>query len=162
MDATGLLDKIGIKTTTITAGKNKNMGNYNAPLTEEQRAILQSIADEAYEQFTQIVAESRKKPIEEIKQLADGRIYTANQAKENGLVDAVCEYEVAKDDFKDYLSGDEENPNDEDVIFVDYKYRYEENWMSLISGASSFIENPEAAVYEFLGSSRAKCLYLYQ
>ena len=161
MDATELLDKVGVKMTTITAGKNKNMGNYNSKLTEEQRAIFQSIADEAYEQFTQIVAESREKPIEEIKKIADGRVYTANQAKALGLIDAVAEYEVAKDDFKDYFSGTEEKAGEE-VIFVDYKYRYEENWLSLISGAASFAKNPEASLYQLMGNSAGKCLYLYQ
>ena len=154
VDATGLLEKLGVKMTTITAGRNKNMGNYNAPLTEEQRAIMQSIADEAYEQFTEIVADSRKMPIEKVKSLADGRIYTANQAKQNGLIDEVCSYESAKDVIRNSL--------EEDVNFVEYKYRYEESWMSLLSGAASFIKNPEASVYKLLGNTSAKCLYLYQ
>ncbi len=154
VDATGLLDKMGIKMTTITAGKNKNMGNYNAPLTQEQRAIFQSIADEAYEQFTGIVAEARDMSLSNVKKLADGRIYTAKQAKENGLVDAVCSFENAKDDIREDF--------DEEINFIEYKYRYEENWMSLLSGASSFVKNPEASVYELLGKGGAKCLYLYQ
>lgn len=179
VDATGLLEKMGVKMHTITAGRNKNMGNYNAPLTEEQRAIMQSIADEAYEQFTGIVADARDLPIETVKELADGRIYTAKQAEENGLVDDVCSYEDAKDDIRDYYWGgwesdDSENAentkesNDskkkkgEDVNFVEYKYHYEENWMSLLYGASSFVKNPEASVYELLGNTGAKCLYLYQ
>lgn len=162
VDATGLMEKIGIKMNTITAGRNKNMGNYNSPLTQEQREIMQSIADEAYEQFTGIVAEARKKPVEEIKKLADGRIYTAKQAKENGLIDAVADFELTKEDFKDYLLNDEDDKKGEDVNFIEYKYRYEENWMSLLSGAASFVNNPEASVYELLGKSSSKCLYLYQ
>ena len=158
VDATGLFDKIGVKVTTITAGKNKNMGNYNAPLTEEQRAIMQSIADEAYEQFTGIVADARDLPIETVKRLADGRIYTAKQAKDNGLIDEVCSLDDAKDTIRDELAED----TDESVNFVDFKYHYEENWMSLLYGASSFIKNPEARVYELLGKNAGTCLYLYQ
>ena len=90
MDATGLLEKLGIKSETFHSGKNKNMLNYNEPLTEEQRAIMQAAADEAYQQFTGIVAESRKLPLATVQTLADGRIYTAQQALSNGLVDGVC------------------------------------------------------------------------
>lgn len=161
IDATGLLEKIGVKMNTITAGRNKNMGNYNQPLTPEQRAIMQSIADEAYDQFTGIVADSRGMSISAIKELADGRIYTAAQAQKNGLVDKVCSFEEAKESIKKQLSEDEENSKKE-VNFIDYKYRYEENWMSLLYGASSFVQNPEACVYELLGNTSAKCLYLYQ
>lgn len=163
IDATALFDKLGIKMTTITAGKNKNMGNYNSPLTPEQRAIMQSIADEAYEQFTSIVADSREMSIEDVKKLADGRIYTANQAKKNGLVDDVCTFEDAKNGIKEFFEKeDEEGNKGETVNFVDFKYRYAENWMSLFSSAASFVQNPEASIYELLGNTSAKCLYLYQ
>ena len=89
LDATGLMEKAGIKSETIHAGKNKNMGNFNEPVTEEQRQIMQSVADECYEQFVQIVSKSRGMPISSVKKLADGRIYTAKQAKEASLIDAI-------------------------------------------------------------------------
>lgn len=161
IDATSLLDKIGIKMNTITAGRNKNMGNYNQPLTDEQHAIMQSIADEAYEQFTGIVADSRGMSLSDVKILADGRIYTASQAQKNGLIDEVCSFEDAKSNIKDYFAEDDENQKGESVNFVEYKYRYEENWMSLFSGAASFVKNPEASIYELLGNTSGKCLYLY-
>lgn len=161
IDATGLLEKAGLKMTTITAGRNKNMGNYNSPLTEEQREIMQSIADEAYEQFTEIVADSRNMSIYDVRKLADGRIYTASQARRNGLVDEVCSFETAKEKISSDLTRDEDK-KDVEINFIDYKYRYEENWMSLLSGAASFVNNPEASIYGILGSTSGKCLYLYQ
>ncbi|MCR4822875.1 MAG: signal peptide peptidase SppA [Treponema sp.] len=164
LDATGLMEKLGVKMTTITAGKNKNMGNYNSVLTEEQKAIMQSIADEAYEQFTGIVAEAREMDLSKVKELADGRVYTANQAKNNGLVDSVCPFDTAKSKIKEYFSKDDEESGaeGEDVSFVEYKYRYEENFMSFLSGAASLVKNPEASIYGLLGNTSAKCLYLYQ
>lgn len=87
VDATGLFEKLGVKITTFHSGRNKNMGSYDEPLTEEQRQIMQSIADECYAQFTDIVAESRSLSISAVHELADGRIYTAQQAKNNGLID---------------------------------------------------------------------------
>lgn len=89
IDLTGLMDKLGIKSTTIHAGKNKNMFSYDEPVTAEQAAIMQSIADESYEQFTQIVAESRGMDLAELQKLADGRVYTARQAVSNGLIDSI-------------------------------------------------------------------------
>ena len=92
-DMTGLFEKLGIKSETIHSGKNKNMFSTNEPVTEEQRKIMQSISDECYEQFTSIVAMSRNIPINDVKVLADGRIYTASQALKNGLIDAVDSWE---------------------------------------------------------------------
>ncbi len=99
-DITGLLKKYGVKSVTITAGKNKAMGSYTKELTEEQQEILQSLVDEAYEQFVGIVAEGRKMSVKDVKALADGRIYTAKQAKKNGLIDEICTYDEAVDDMK--------------------------------------------------------------
>ncbi len=126
IDATVLLDKIGIKATNFASGKNKGMLNYNEPLTDEQRQIMQSVVDETYEQFVSIVSQGRKKSIKEVKALADGRIYTANQAKENGLIDNVGTLENAEDRMKEKLgivlnlSGDDL----ENVNFYDYEYIY--------------------------------------
>lgn len=93
--------------TTVTAGKNKNMLNINSPMTEEHRAIMQGIADEAYDQFTDIVSQSRNMKIEKVRALADGRIYTAAQAEANGLIDYIDTYENAVDNMIDAI--DEED-----------------------------------------------------
>lgn len=91
-DTTGLQELLGIKTENIVSGKNKAMGN---PLTEEQRQILQAMIDESYDIFVGIVAENRGLPVEEVRQLADGRIYSALQAKELKLIDEVGTLEEA-------------------------------------------------------------------
>lgn len=121
-DLTEFMSKHGIKMNTITAGKNKNMLNIDQPLTSEQRAIMQSVADECYNQFTQIVAEGRNLPIETVKTLADGRIYTAQQAKNNKLIDDVNEFSKAKEDMKNTLF---EGKN---INFTEYKYKEDKNF----------------------------------
>lgn len=88
-DLTSMLEKLGIKATTIYSGKNKNMLNFNEPLTEEQKKIMQDISEECYNQFVEIVASARNLPINAVKTLADGRIYTARQALDNGLIDGI-------------------------------------------------------------------------
>ncbi len=99
-DLTELMEKYGIKMTTITAGRNKNMMNIDSPMTAEHKVIMQSIADECYDQFTSIVADSRGMDIQTIRTLADGRIYTANQAKNNGLIDEIGSLEQSIEDMK--------------------------------------------------------------
>lgn len=88
-DISELLDKYGIKTETITSGDNKAMGSSVEPMTKEQKEIFQSLVDEAYEQFVGIVADGRNMTVKEVKKLADGRIYTAQQALNNGLIDEI-------------------------------------------------------------------------
>ena len=99
-DLTGLLDKLGIKTQTITAGENKAMGSSTEELSQEQYEIYKGLVDEAYEQFTGLVAEGRDMDIKKVKKLADGRIYTARQAKENGLIDEIGTYQECLDAMK--------------------------------------------------------------
>lgn len=100
IDVSGLLDKLGIKTETITSGDNKSMGSSTEPMTKEQRQIYQGLIDEAYDQFVAIVAEGRGMTVAQVKKLADGRIYTAKQAVANGLVDKVGTFEEAVTDMK--------------------------------------------------------------
>lgn len=93
----GLYDKLGIQEINITSGANKAMGSAGEVMTEEQRSILQSLVDDAYNQFVGIVAEGRKMDLNTVKKLADGRIYSANQALQHKLIDGTSTYEDYKD-----------------------------------------------------------------
>ena len=88
-DLTGLFDRLGIKSTTIHSGENKNMLNYNEPLTEEQKAIMQAMCDECYDQFVSIVAKNRGIQYNTCCKISDGRLYSAKQALDNRLIDAI-------------------------------------------------------------------------
>jgi len=83
----GLFEKIGYKEIVIKSGKLKDMGSSSRALSDEEKAVFQNMIDDAYDQFVTIVAEGRGKDKAEIKKIADGRIYSGKQAKENGLVD---------------------------------------------------------------------------
>lgn len=104
----GLFDKLGVKEIDITSGKNKAMGSMGLDLTEEQRDILQSLVDESYDQFVEIVAKGRNMSDSNVRTLADGRIYSAKQAKENGLIDEICDIEEAKAAFVSQMGLDED------------------------------------------------------
>lgn len=107
VDISELLSSLGIKTQTITSGANKAMGSTTEHMTDEQRKIFQSLIDEAYDQFVNIVADGRNMSEEEVRIIADGRIYSAAQALENGLIDAVGTFEEAVSDMiSQYKLGD--------------------------------------------------------
>ena len=89
-DISKLLKKYGIKAENLTSGDNKAMGSAVEPLTKEQRQIYQGLLDDAYNQFVGLIAEGRGMNLDVVKTLADGRIYTARQAEENGLIDGIA------------------------------------------------------------------------
>ena len=126
-DMTEFLKNLGIKSETIHAGKNKNMMNYNEEFTDEQRQIMQSIADECYEQFCKIVAEERGLTIEKVHELADGRIYSANQAFSNGLIDNIGTLDKAVDNLTTKL----EKPG---IKVTSYSYESKESFISTLMG----------------------------
>jgi len=88
-NAAGLFDKLGVELTTLTSGPNKDLLNPGRPLREEERKILMGLVQDAYESFVGAVAEGRGMDPGLIRDLGDGRIYTARQALENGLIDRI-------------------------------------------------------------------------
>lgn len=85
----GFGDKYGIKSVSITSGKNKDMLNPLKDLSEEQQKLLQITIDDMYRRFVKIVAEGRTLPEEDVIKVADGRIFTANEALQNKLIDSI-------------------------------------------------------------------------
>jgi protease IV len=88
-NAEGLLQKLGLATNTIKSGEHKDMGSPFRPLTSEERGIFQAIIDDLQRQFVAKVAERRRIPLETAQKLADGRVYTAEQALASRLVDRI-------------------------------------------------------------------------
>lgn len=84
-----LLEKYGVADVTIKSGANKDLLNSTAPPNEEHRAILQGMVDETHARFVELVAKGRPFDLPMAQKLADGRIYTAKQALEHQLVDAI-------------------------------------------------------------------------
>ena len=139
-DLTGLFDKIGIKSKTIHSGKNKNMLNYNEPLTAEQEAIMQSICDECYDQFVSIVAKNRGIQYNTCCKLSDGRLYTAKQALEIRLVDAIDSWDNM---LRDLAENELKKPG---IKVVTYRYQKKrQNFIQILSGKALELENAKAA-----------------
>lgn len=90
-----LLAKIGLRPNVVKSGKHKDIGSPLRSMTEEERKLLQGVLDSIHEQFIQAVAEGRKVPVEKIRPLADGRIFSGDQAKDLGLIDSLGNLEDA-------------------------------------------------------------------
>ena len=83
----GLFEKIGYKSEVIKSGPLKDIGASNRAISEEERRLMQSLIDNVYKQFVRDIAEARALPVETVSELADGRIYSGEQALEVGLID---------------------------------------------------------------------------
>ena len=91
----GLAEKYGISFNTIKSGKHKDIMSTNRKMTDEEKEILQSIVDEMFDEFVQVVVDGRNMDEATVRELSDGRIYTGKQAKEVNLVDEVGSFEDA-------------------------------------------------------------------
>lgn len=87
----GLLEKIGVKVEALKSGANKDMGSPFRNMTDDDKKLLQGLIDQFYTRFVCVVTEGRKGRLTEsqVRTLADGRVYTAQQALEAKLVDRI-------------------------------------------------------------------------
>jgi protease-4 len=83
----GLTKKLGLDFFNLKAGRYKDVGSPFRAMSPEDKAYLQGFIDNIYQQFVSDVARNRKIPLAKLKTLAEGRIYTGEEAKEAGLVD---------------------------------------------------------------------------
>lgn len=84
-----LNDKLGITTDIVATGELSDFMNPTRPLTEVERSIIQNSVEDGYETFISRVSEGRNMSPEAVKEVASGRVWTGNQAKERGLVDVL-------------------------------------------------------------------------
>lgn len=89
LNAEGLMQKIGVSASAIKSGERKDMGSPFRALTPEERAIFQGVIDDLQKQFVSHLIERRKLAPATAATLADGRIYTADQALANRLIDQI-------------------------------------------------------------------------
>ncbi len=84
-----LMDRVGIDTGVISRGKNSGLFSIETGFTASERDVFRSNMEETYEQFTSKAAAGRDMPIEKLRDLAGGKVYTGIAAKANGLVDEI-------------------------------------------------------------------------
>jgi len=104
----GLMEKVGVSSESVKSGVNKDLGSPMKALSPEGRGIMQGIIDNMYGRFLKVIEEGRPELSPgRIKELADGRVYTASEAVALGLVDGIAYLDQAIDRTKT-LAGIEE------------------------------------------------------
>lgn len=82
-----ITQKVGMKFDVVKTNALSDMGSISRPMNAEEGALMQAMIERGYETFTGRVALGRKMPIEKVKEIAEGRVWTGEQAKDLGLVD---------------------------------------------------------------------------
>lgn len=95
-----LAKKVGVKFEVIKSGKLKDMGSPTRSLSPEERQVFEGLVQSAYGQFLTAVSEGRKMPLETLRPLADGRVFTGEQALAVGLVDVLGGFDQAIEEAK--------------------------------------------------------------
>ena len=88
-DMTGLLDKLGIKPENVKSHPLKAQPNPLEPFSEEAREAARNVVMDLFNMFVDMVVDRRKMNHDQVMKMADGRVFTGRQAKENGLIDAI-------------------------------------------------------------------------
>jgi protease-4 len=90
-----LLGKVGLKSFVLKSGMFKDSGSPLRPMTKEDRKILQDVIDSMHGQFVTAVSKGRKIPVEDVIKIADGRIFSGEQALQVKLVDRLGNFQDA-------------------------------------------------------------------
>lgn len=90
-----LNDKLGITTDEVSTGEHSDIFNMTRPHTPEEKAMIQNMIEKFYISFVGKVAEGRDMPVERIREIASGRVWTGEQAVENGLADLTGDFDMA-------------------------------------------------------------------
>jgi protease-4 len=132
----GLFEKIGYRSEVIKSGPLKDVGASNRPMSEEERKLMQDLIDNVYGQFVRDIAAARDMEEDIIRELADGRVYTGEQALEVGLIDSLGNFTDAITIAADMGGLDVEDPR---LIYpkVDRKF----SLFNLLTNAESLIDN---------------------
>jgi protease-4 len=132
----GLFEKIGYRSEVIKSGPLKDVGASNRPMSEEERKLMQDLIDNVYGQFVRDIAAARGMEEDIIQKLADGRVYTGEQALEVGLIDSLGNFTDAIIIAADMGGLDVEDPR---LIYpkVDRKF----SLFNLLTNAESLVDN---------------------
>lgn len=146
-----LLDKIGIKSLVVKSGEFKDSGSPVRPITEREKKVMQSIIDNMHNQFVLAVANGRKIQVDKVREIADGRIFTGEQAQLIKLVDKLGNLQDAIAEAAT-ISGIKEKPRiiyppkTKKSIFDLFIEGVSESFLKGITTKSSAIERFEYAI----------------
>ncbi|MBV1825112.1 signal peptide peptidase SppA [Komagataeibacter oboediens] len=142
-DVSGLLDRVGVHVDQLVSGPMKGQPSVVQPLSPEGREMLQGVISDLYGFFVNVVAQDRHMPVDRVRQLADGRPYTGQQAVSLGLVDQIG----SMDDARKWLVGATHLPDTVRVTDIG-PATTRINWRRWISGLLSGVPGAEILLNE--------------
>ncbi len=86
-EASELMERVGVRVEVVKSAEHKDTGSPFRQITPEDRAVLEALVSDVYEQFVTAVSEERGMPVDSVRAVADGRILSGRQAQAHGLVD---------------------------------------------------------------------------
>ncbi|WP_182356490.1 signal peptide peptidase SppA [Komagataeibacter europaeus] len=142
-DVSGLLGRVGVHVDQLVSGPMKGQPSMVQPLSPEGREMLQGVIADLYGFFVNVVAQDRHMPVERVRELADGRPYTGQQAVPLGLVDQVG----SMADARKWLIGNTHLPDDVQVTDIG-PAATRVNWRRWFSGILSGVPGAEFLLKE--------------
>ena len=140
-----LLNKIGVDLVVRKSGEFKDIGSPHRELTERDKEIIDALIADIQGQFVDAVAGGRALPIEKVKQIADGRIFSGARAKELDLVDVLGNFQDAVDVAKEMVA------IEGDVSLVYPKRNKMELWEAFLEGTGNSISKIVQGIQPQLG-----------
>ncbi|UWG98150.1 signal peptide peptidase SppA [Dehalobacter sp. DCM] len=148
-----LAEKVGIEEIIFKSGKNKDIMNPMRDMTSEQIQIMQAMINEYYGYFVDIVAEGRHMDRKTVIGIADGRVYTATQAKSLGLIDSIGDLDNAISEAAKMI-------NETSPTVIQYKNEEGFNFERLIYQAMPL--NMTGVIEELQNKAVPTAMYLYR
>lgn len=146
----GLSEKIGVTDTTIKSGKNKDLLNPFHPVDPEQVKLLQASVDATHDRFLDLIVRGRSLKKSQIRDLADGRLFTADEALKHQLIDGIGYWDDAMNATASLLGV-------EDLYVVTYET--EKTFLDVLMGARAPLPGLHAL---FSAASTPRRLYLWR
>lgn len=157
IDYSDLQKKLGIKENVIKSGDHKDILSSSRHMTKEEKQIMQSVIDDSFDRFVDVVKDGRHMSESKVRHLADGRVYSAQQAKDNGLIDEIGYKQTALKALSKDIGKD--NPE----VF---EYSMDDGFFSSIFSVKSSIDAIKNDVKQLKSAihndSKAKPEYLYE
>ena len=147
---------LGYKQSNIKSGEFKDIGSPLRELTSKEKDIFQSLVDESYQQFVTVIEKGRKLPHDEVLRIADGRVYSGQQAKRLGLIDEFGSLDDATEYAKQKIGTD-------NVKVITYTDKF--SLFSVLGGLNQQMKSPAAQLVEQVlpaASTGPRLLYLFQ
>lgn len=149
MNFEGLFSKIGLKGTVVKSGKFKDTGSPLRDMRVDEKKYMQSVIDDVHSQFVDAVAEGRKLKRADVVKIADGRIFTGNQALKLGLVDNIGNLTDAVNLTKTVAG-----------ISGDHHLVYPKKKVSLLEAVTG--ADPKQSLEQISGKKDFNLMYLFQ